>query len=876
MSKKQPSNDEQVKTSKRKQQAEPTERQQQPVTATSRQGRTSAPPGSSGDSGSGVLSRQPSNFMRPQTSSVMSRQPSSVLSRQPSALLQRSVSEVAETSEAYPRLQMGGRNFAQNVGQTGSPPRVQPKLQLGPVGGNNEPATDRVARRFVRGVAVPAPALQRKADRRPKLALARPRLQRDDLRSPAAPEAAPAQRQTADAFRSGYENLSGMDIGQIQRQVLAQNPLPQQTRLMRPKGAIQRNPEDMGPSLKMSNGMEGIDALENRLGAGRTDRLQDEQKNGEIDTNSDLNLIAAQNPRSYVKNYANNNWFRVKKQYEEKQLLYSGDNKEAKVHGMDALLDYRSLVVKDLLDRVKPLANAHERKQRGELWVQNHPEEEKSLQAAGISTDFSSNKSNAAVQMGMSGDLLGYLRQRDRFLNPPPLVADAPGSTKPKSDIDVNTSGGGSEFAVQWLNKEFRQRYGEGQEPGVVYDVNFYGKDYMPGTFMDALEKRGKHERSEENGKFVEASEWQEHSIADEKQQDQNREDQTITALTMMRVNMDDGDWKKYVEKVNIAELKPLLAQAEARALLRKQTIAGEDKEMAGGDVARGVSAAALDQIKQDAVNEGLATMGAENAAYERLLVEDVAPKRIMFEMLKSSRAAPADVDSAYVAYNKAKANALMFANASYYTQGAVVGVVANKQRHGRMYKDKREAVGKDGKTAKRKLKLDQNERYQMFTEQIGFSMHGLHGHDWTWETFYQQVPDMGKYVHRAANAVKYLYGQGGDGSPGIGVLPMPLTEPQRQAAAAWEGVKQGKRKAGDDEEKKGGGYQFKLEDAQDAMNKVLRDFGIDRADQPAATVESIKTALIDLKAKVDHHYFAFLKAGVSSPESKGESVESS
>lgn len=158
MNKNKPANDEQAKTAKSKQKMEQTDLQQQPVTATSRQIPITAPPDSGG---SGVLSRQTSSIMRPQTSSVMSRQPSSVLSRQPSALLQRSSSESeGELDGGYPQIKIGGRNFAQFVGQTSSLPRIQPKLMTGPLNDKYAQKADRVTKQ---AVGTPTP-IQRQSE----------------------------------------------------------------------------------------------------------------------------------------------------------------------------------------------------------------------------------------------------------------------------------------------------------------------------------------------------------------------------------------------------------------------------------------------------------------------------------------------------------------------------------------------------------------------------------------------------------------------------------------------------------------------------------------------------------------------------------------
>ncbi len=174
MSKNKPSGEEKAKTSKSKQQVEPTELQRQPVAEVSRQGRTASPL-SPGGGGSEVMSRQPSN--------LLSRQPSSLLSRQPSTIMQRQTSEGGEsggeTVDDLPRVRLGGRTFAQFTGGTSSPPPIQPKLQLGPAGDKYEQEADRVARQVVRGLAAPAPALQRSAVRRPVHAFAIPPVQRD-------------------------------------------------------------------------------------------------------------------------------------------------------------------------------------------------------------------------------------------------------------------------------------------------------------------------------------------------------------------------------------------------------------------------------------------------------------------------------------------------------------------------------------------------------------------------------------------------------------------------------------------------------------------------------------------------------------------------
>ncbi|KEI67131.1 hypothetical protein A19Y_2177 [Planktothrix agardhii NIVA-CYA 126/8] len=426
-------------------------------------------------------------------------------------------------------------------------------------------------------------------------------------------------------------------------------------------------------------------------------------------------------------------------------------------------------------------------------------------------------------------------------------------------------SGDGTEFAVSWLNQEFREKYGHGNESGQVYDVNFYGKDFVPGEVLfgdKGLIKSGELDRVKKPGennddKFYEEEKWRESGVKDKSLQQQEMEDQTIASLTMMRVNMehDLGIWNEYVSKLKGTEMENILNQVEKRYQERKKSIkkAGKQLELeAKGDQNK------LEALAKFKDEEELKTMAAENKAYENVL-QEVEIARIKYELLKSADAKPEDIEKAVVELKKTKTKATMFANASYYSEGAVVSVVTNKQQLGRMYKDKKEhSESKDAKKALKKLELKPQEYYQSFNEQVGFAFHALHKVDLG--NFYMDIPEAGKYIHRAYSMLGHFYRR-------LAKKP-PFTEEQRRAASDWEGVKQGKKHIKGEETK---GYVGKLTDEEKnpTIDRIFQSFGVDpNPDTDAkAKIEEIKKVLIDLKGKADQEYTTYLKQLFSSPQ---------
>ncbi len=562
-----------------------------------------------------------------------------------------------------------------------------------------------------------------------------------------------------------------------------------------------------------------------------------------------LNKLAHEQPRDYVYNYADNNWFKVKKQFKEGALHHEeSPRSEAKQppYGMKALLEYRLKIVDRLLKDVIPFAEKYEQKKRGEIWEQH------SFGNIDKMSDEERQEAKKKFQEAAK-----------------PLRTGAPGSTKPSSDIDVNMSGDGSEFAVSWLNAKFREEYGHGNESGQVYDVNFYGKDFVPGEILlgdTGLKDTGQLNREsvrngeKEEDKFYAEDKWRDSSITDKNLQKEEMEDQTIASLTMMRVNMehDKAVWDEYVKKASLdPEMKAILAKVEERYKFRKETIkaAGTQIKQKAKSGEKGYKLESLDNIKDEEYEE-LKTMSAENLAYENML-KKVETARVKYELLKASNAETTAIEKAAVELKKIKTQATMFANASYYTEGAVVSIVTNKQMLGRIYKDKKED-SLEGKQALKKLELKPQEYYQSFNEQVGFAFHALSKVESV--DFYRDIPEPGKYVHRAYSMLRHFY------RALKKEQSLPFTEEQRRATTDWEGVKQGKKRVEGQEEK---GYVGKLTDDEKnpTINRIFSAFGAKENLEPKEKIERVKKRLMELKELADQEYIIYMKQMFSSPE---------
>lgn len=547
-----------------------------------------------------------------------------------------------------------------------------------------------------------------------------------------------------------------------------------------------------------------------------------------------LNQSASNDPDKYVFLHAENNWFKAIDQYKQgilHHLKSPYENARESPHGMTALVDYRKTITDKLLKEVQEPTIKHEEAIRKSWWQTN-------ISMMTTSQIDHANKIRSMRKDTQGNQLPSISNSLDEFLgNIKPVSGNAPGSDNPTSDIDVNLNGDGTEFAVQWLNQEFRKRYGNGKDSGIVYDVNFYAKDFVPGEVLfgeAGLKNSGKLTKDGSgNNRY---KEWQPYQVKNPVLKQAEIQDQTIASLVMMRVNMEHDleIWKEYKNQIS-PEMKPILDQAEQRYEERKKAIE-EGLKLTPLSKLKPTEALSHDDSKDDKA----LMMGAENKVYEKVLKEEVEPKRIKFELLKQIKAPRDKIDQAYVELKQAKTKALMFANEAYYTEGAVVSTVTNRQQLGRMYKPKQELEpqNKDAKQGFKKLELTVDEHYHSLNEQIGFTFHALQGVNLEADKFIDDIPKVGKYIHRAYSEIKNICE--------ILKIKRPFNEQERRAASDWEGVKQGKayvpRK----------GYVADL--APNAMEATLINFGITET-TPSEQMKKIKEKLIQYKKEVDKNY---------------------
>jgi len=387
------------------------------------------------------------------------------------------------------------------------------------------------------------------------------------------------------------------------------------------------------------------------------------------------------------------------------------------------------------------------------------------------------------------------------------ISAGSAGTVGFDSDIDVNLKGHGTEYAVALINDYYHKNINADHEPGEMFDINFYAKDFVPELRSDQ-----KQAKTDSTYNFIEEADWVEHNIVNSTLQENDIEFQNMMSLVFMRKNMKSEDYEAYL---NTTTTVP--QQLKAR-------VASEYK-------------AFEERIKKE--ENAKTQMAKENRVYEKML-EKAAEKRVAFEKAKKQNS---DLDAPYLDWKKAKTYSTLHANEAHCTAGAIVHVVANKQMLNRQFKATKKSL--------KKLALTKHELYQSFNEQIGFAFHKL---DHTESD--KDLIKVGKYMHRAYNALKHFYLVSGH---------MPAyTEKERKAATGWEGLKKGMKRDAN------GKFTVKLNTDAEKMaqlDKILQTFddaykaaGLGTAlggrNNIPTTIKNLKQYLIHLKAQVDDQYF--------------------
>ena len=449
----------------------------------------------------------------------------------------------------------------------------------------------------------------------------------------------------------------------------------------------------------------------------------------------DLNQAAVDEPLRYTMDNAHNNWFDVIEQFRRQKLRYDkrDEGREGTTHGMNRLLRTRVEITQDLIDTAKAPTKEAERK-------------------------------NRLAFLNAQADL-ETLDPPDGFLDDiRPLDGKPPGSTGPTSDIDVNLRGDGTEFAVEFINDDFRKRYGNQQESGVVYDINFYAKDFVPDR-LGQLKNDNQLDRQDnevvepfvlaKGDYFDKDDEWRNHVFQNPLIQLVDEIEQQTSARLMLRKNISAERWQQYTA----------LSDVEDKALVEHRLA---ERERGAGS----------SESTNNALPEHLRKIAPENRAYERILKEEVLPARLAYRYFRfkvlthpTDKKLAARADAAYQKLKAAKSKALAYANEAYYTQGAVIGVVVNMQILDTTFKNA-------PKKRFRKLQLTPAEYYHGFTEQTGFAIHSLDH-----ATHLDDLIRVGKYINRAYDLFYNFSVVSGQPGP---------RQKDRRLARAWEGNKKG------------------------------------------------------------------------------------
>jgi hypothetical protein len=448
-------------------------------------------------------------------------------------------------------------------------------------------------------------------------------------------------------------------------------------------------------------------------------------------TKSDLQVF--ENPAVFVEKDCGYRWLpshggqlnSVRDRYQKWVDNNANPDGISKEGGMLALLDYRSATSERLLEIVAQETRINSTNKRA-IQVSTIP--------ADVMSADQKHKYVAAVRR---------------------VVGKAPGSTEPSSDIDINTQGDGTEFAVRRFNAMFKDLYG-GFEPGIVFDVNIYGKDFLP-SFKDWPPRQ-----AGERGRLIrppfdhEFSDYTTIELEDAKSQ-------LTSAFIKLRRYMpsrgekeadwewftqwfkDDGELRIQLGGARDQHLKWALAIAQsARNRVEPESaLFAADKELittAGEVYLKTVDPATLMQV--------------QNCFYEYFLEHGVKPERDKFNLLKFQKAPVAHLDAQYKKLRDAMSRSLYFANEAYVTAGAVVQTVGGKQ-----VKSRGVVPGYTAKQSFHNIAYTAHELMASVIDQLA-DIHKEAGRH-----FEHAANDVGgallgcgKYIHRMLNAVKHLY----------------------------------------------------------------------------------------------------------------------
>lgn len=480
---------------------------------------------------------------------------------------------------------------------------------------------------------------------------------------------------------------------------------------------------------------------------------------------SDYDKLAIQDPASFLKNQAALSWVNAKEFYQNfNKKRVNAPQLSHPNGGMQALLDYRSWLSTMLVDSLAPIAAEHIRNKR------------------------------RAKAISMYSSLLEAEFYSAFALEAKPPAGNAPGSSDPTSDIDINTYNDGTEYLVAAFNDAFGRLF-EGKESGYVMDVNLYGKDFLPKLDNMGIVKNPKV------SKFV--LPIRDHEFFNQTTERQDADFQMQAALLKLRRYMADKtfvdatsaeerselatDWdtfkrnlQPFLGKNGFLITTQTLTQIEEKFRNNQEqlaTIMSRIRPATENQTTRNVIEANPTDLPVFKKADPAALMSAENRIYEAEL-QNLEDFRVRFDILKyllkrfpNSPELGARLDDAYADLRNALSNSLYFANEAYVTSGAVTQVVGGKQQlsrgvgQGQIIEDDYQFQRIADKEAKRNIAYGAHELMHSIIDNLSdiyketkrHQLHSLNAQEFESQVFGESIMKSAKYIHRMFNAIKHL-----------------------------------------------------------------------------------------------------------------------
>jgi hypothetical protein len=373
------------------------------------------------------------------------------------------------------------------------------------------------------------------------------------------------------------------------------------------------------------------------------------------------------------------------------------------------------------------------------------------------------------------------------------MGGNVPGSQELTSDIDINTYGDGTEFAVRWFNRLFRELFG-GKESGAVFDVNIYAKDFLPQFQRPARDgdpdpwQRGEGEPARHIRPVFD------HEFSTTANEVGDAQSQLMYGFAKLRRYM--VDYQERFHEGRTERFHPGILEAEKSwaAFSRQVPESLQELCLRGRDFHLLWNAALCHRLRPrkeeewpldpeiepleggrlggclameaeiDSWPDRHALMSKQNACYEYILEHEVENCRQTFEFLKFRTSAdnptgapvplPVHLDLVYRSLRQKMSRSLYFANEAYITAGGVLQVVGGKQ-----LKSRKVSETYTTGTKFHNIAYTVHELMQSAVDQLAdIHKEGRRHFNATPGDVGGTLISTGKYIHRFFNAIKHVY----------------------------------------------------------------------------------------------------------------------